>query len=99
MSRQVITQQCVCLTVPETWHLLKSLKPKVPHGKQNIIADAVYTPVTRYGIVVYLKQRLHKGALGGHLEDLQLMQENMLRLFAGKVMKEKVRVATLFLYP
>ena len=47
----------------------------------------------------YFSIYVHKGALGGDLEDLQLIQENMLRLFADKELKEKVRAATLFLHP
>ena len=74
---------------------LKSLKPKVPHGKLKIIAEAIFTSVARYGIAVYMRPRLHGESLCGELEDLQVVQNHMLRLLAGKEVKDKVRVVSL----
>ena len=75
--------------------LLRRLKNKVPHTKLKIIAEALFTSVARYGIAVYFKPRLHWDPTCEDQTRLQIVQNKMLRLLAGKKLLDKVRVEEL----
>ena len=64
--------------------ILRRLKPKVPQDKLRIIGEAIFTSVARYGISVYMKPRLHSDAACEELNRLQIVQNKMFRLLAGK---------------
>ena len=51
--------------------------------------------MARYGIAVYMKPRLHSDAVCEELNRLQIVQNKMFRLLAGKKVKDKVRVEEL----
>ena len=72
--------------------LLRRLKNKVPNSKLKIIAEAIFTSVARYGIAVYFKPRLHSDPTCEDQTKLQVIQNKMLRLLAGKKPADKVRV-------
>ena len=75
--------------------ILRRLKNKVPQEKLSIIANAIFTSVARYGIAVYSRPRLHNDRSFGELEKLQVIQNKMFRLLAGKKLQDKVRVESL----
>ena len=75
--------------------ILRRLKSKMPQDKLKIIGEAIFTSVARYGIAVYLKPRLHSDAACEELNRLQIVQNKMFRLLAGKKVKDKVRVEEL----
>ena len=82
-------------TLNQRLGVLRRLRPKVPGDKLRIIAEAIFTSVARYGIAVYSKPRLHKDAGWEDLHKLQVVQNKMLRLLAGKKTTDKVRVESL----
>ena len=75
--------------------LLRRLKNKVPHSKLKIIAEAIFTSVARYGIAVYYKPRLHSDPTCEDQTKLQVIQNKMWRLLAGKKPSDRVRVQEL----
>ena len=75
--------------------ILRRLKNKVPQSKLKIIAEAIFTSVARYGIAVYYKPRLHSDPTCEEQTKLQVIQNKMLRLLAGKRPSEKVRIEDL----
>ena len=75
--------------------ILRRLKNKVPQSKLIIIAEAIFTSVARYGIAVYYKPRLHSDPTCEEQTKLQVIQNKMLRLLAGKRPADKVRIEDL----
>ena len=75
--------------------ILRRLKNKVPNSKLKIIAEAIFTSVARYGIAVYYKPRLHSDPSCEDQTKLQVVQNKMLRLLAGKRPVDKVKVEDL----
>ena len=67
----------------------------MPHDKLRVIANAIFTSVPRYGIAVYSRARLHGDPSCGELQRLQIIQNKMFRLLAGKKLQDKVRVESL----
>ena len=77
-----------------------SEKEKVPADKLNIIADAIFNSVIRYGIAVYLvpmyeKEDLKARKLSSETYDLQVLQNNMLRLIHGLRISNRVNMLEL----
>ena len=68
---------------------------KVPYTKLKIISEAIFTSVARYGIAVYYKPRLHSDPTCEEQTKLQVVQNKMLRLLAGKRLIDKVRLEEL----
>ena len=75
--------------------LLRRLKNKVPQSKLKIIAEAILTSTARYGIAVYYKTRLHLDPKCEEQTKLQVVQNKMFRILAGKKQVDKVRVEVL----
>ena len=75
--------------------ILRRLKNKVPNSKLKIIAEAIFTSVARYGIAVYYKPRLHGDPTCEEQTKLQVIQNKVLRLLAGKKPVDKVKVEDL----
>ena len=75
--------------------ILRRLKNKVPNPKLKIIAEAIFTSVARYGIAVYFKPRMHTDPSCEEQTKLQVIQNKMFRLLAGKRPADKVRVEEL----
>ena len=75
--------------------ILRRLKNKVPQSKLRIIAEAIFTSVARYGIAVYFKPRLHLDPTSEEQTKLQVTQNKMLRLLAGRRPSDRVRVEDL----
>ena len=72
--------------------LLRRLKSKVPQSKLKIIAEAIFTSTARYGIAVYYKPWLHPDPKCEEQRKLQVVQNKMFRLLAGKKQVDKIRV-------
>ena len=85
----------VCGKMEQRLSILRRLKNKVPHDKLRVIANAIFTSVPRYGISVYSRARLHGDPSCGELQRLQIIQNKMFRLLAGKKLQDKVRVESL----
>ena len=85
----------ICSKMNQRLGILRRLKNKVPQDKLRIIAGAIFTSVARYGIAVYSKPRLHSDPLKEDLHRLQVIQNKMFRLLAGKSLLDKVRVEDL----
>ena len=85
----------ICSKMNQRLSILRRLKNKVPQEKLRIIAGAIFTSVARYGIAVYSKPRLHSDPLREDLKRLQVIQNKMFRLLAGKKLPDKVRVENL----
>ena len=85
----------LCGKMNQRLSILRRLKNKVPQDKLRIIAGAIFTSVARYGIAVYSKPRLHLEPLRDDLHKLQVIQNKMFRLLAGKKLLDKVRVVDL----
>ena len=86
----------VCSKMNQRLGILRRLKNKVPHEKLIIVAGAIFTSVARYGIAVYLKPKLHSDPYERKdLKRLQVIQNKMFRLLAGKTLLDKARVETL----
>ena len=85
----------ICSKMNQRLSILRRLKNKVPQEKLRIIAGAIFTSVARYGIAVYSKPRLHSDPLREDLQRLQVIQNKMFRLLAGKKLPDKVRVENL----
>ena len=85
----------LCGKMNQRLSILRRLKNKVPQDKLRIIAGAIFTSVARYGIAVYSKPRLHLEPLREDLHKLQVIQNKMFRLLAGKKLLDKVRVVDL----
>ena len=75
--------------------ILRRLKNKVPNSKLKIIAEAIFTSVARYGIAVYYKPRMHGDPTCEEQTKLQVIQNKMFRLLAGKKPSDKVKVEDL----
>ena len=75
--------------------ILRRLKSKVPGPKLRIIAEAIFTSVARYGIAVYFKPRLHLDPTCEEQTKLQVIQNKMIRLLAGKKPADKARIEDL----
>ena len=75
--------------------ILRRLKNKVPNTKLKIIAEAIFTSVARYGIAVYFKPRMHTDPSCEEQTKLQVIQNKMFRLLAGKRPADRVRVEDL----
>ena len=75
--------------------ILRRLKNKVPNSKLKIIAEAIFNSVARYGIAVYFRPRLHSDPTCEDQTKLQVIQNKMLRLLAGKRPVDRVRVEEL----
>ena len=75
--------------------LLRRLKNKVPHTKLRIIAEGIFTSVARYGIAVYFKPRLHSDPTCEDQSRLQVAQNKMFRLLAGRKPADRVKVEDL----
>ena len=75
--------------------ILRRLKNKVPNTKLKIIAEAIFISVARYGIAVYYKPRMHGDPTCEEQTKLQIIQNKMLRLLAGKKPADKVKVEDL----
>ena len=82
----------LCGKMNQRLSILRRLKNKVPQEKLRIIAGAIFTSVARYGIAVYSKPRLHAEPMREDLHKLQVIQNKMFRLLAGKKLLDKVRV-------
>ena len=59
------------------------------------MAESLFTSVARYGIAVYFKPRLHNDPKCAQQDQLQVIQNKMLRLLSGKKIKDRVRVERL----
>ena len=80
--------------------ILKRIKQKVPADKLSIIADAIFNSVIQYGIAVYLvptyeKEDLKARKLSSETYDLQVLQNNMLRLIHGLRIYNRVNMLEL----
>lgn len=75
--------------------ILRRLKNKVPNNKLRIIAEDIFTSVARYGIAVYSKPRLHTDPNTEDLAKLQVTQNKMFRLLAGKKKVDRIRLEEL----
>ena len=85
----------ICSKMNQRLGILRRLRNKVPQEKLRIIAGAIFTSVARYGIAVYSKPRLHSDPLREDLQKLQVIQNKMFRLLAGKSLLDKVCVEDL----
>jgi hypothetical protein len=80
--------------------ILKRIKEKVPADKLSIMADAIFNSVIRYGIAVYLvptyeKEDLKARKLSSETYDLQVLQNNMLRVIHGLRISNRVNMVEL----
>ena len=75
--------------------ILRRLKSKIPGSKLEIVAQAFFTSVARYGIAVYFKPRLYNDPMCGEQDKLQVIQNKMFRLLTGTKIEDKVRVEKL----
>ena len=75
--------------------ILRRLKSKVPQRKLQVIAEAIFTSVARYGISVYMRPRLHEDTSSAEMDNLQIVQNKMFRLLSGKKRKDRVNVEDL----
>ena len=80
----------ICSKMNQRLGILRRLKNKVPQEKLRIIAGAIFTSVARYGIPVYSKPRLNSDPRREDLQKLQVIQNKMFRLLAGKSLLDKV---------
>ena len=85
----------ICGKMEQRLSILRRLKNKVPQDKLKVIANAIFTSVARYGIAVYSKPRLHLDPMSEDMNKLQVLQNKMFRLLAGKKLQDKVRVEDL----
>ena len=67
----------------------------MPHSKLRVIAEAIFTSVARYGIAVYYKPRLYSDPTYEDQTKLQVIQNKMFRLLAGKRPVDRVKVEDL----
>ena len=67
----------------------------MPQEKLKVIANAIFTSVARYGIAVYSRPRMHEDPSCGELQKLQVIQNKMFRLLAGKKLQDRVKVERL----
>ena len=68
--------------------LLKRIKERLPTNELIIIAESIFNSVIRYGISLYMtpiyeKEDLKARKLPGATKDLQVLQNNMLRVIMG----------------
>ena len=80
--------------------ILKRIKQKVPVDKLSIIADGIFNSVIRYGIAVYLVptyeiEDLKARKLSSETYDLQVLQNNMLRVIHGLRISNRVNMEEL----
>ena len=85
----------VCGKMEQRLSILRRLKNKVPQEKLKVIANAIFTSVARYGIAVYSRPRMHEDPSCGELQKLQVIQNKMFRLLAGKKLQDRVKVERL----
>ena len=80
--------------------ILKRIKQKVPVDKLSIIADGIFNTIIRYGIAVYLVptyeiEDLKARKLSSETYDLQVLQNNMLRVIHGLRISNRVNMEEL----
>ena len=85
----------ICEKMEQRLSILRRLKNKIPQEKLRIVANSIFSSVARYGIAVYSRPRLHIDPACGELNRLQVIQNKLFRLLAGKKLQDKVRVESL----
>ena len=69
---------------------------KIDHDKLQIVAEAIFTSKIRYGLAVYGKPRLtEEEPINGQMKNLQVIQNDMLRLISGHKRSEHINMEKL----
>ena len=68
--------------------LLRRIRNRVPKEKINMIAEAIFNSLLRYGVAVFLKpvydeEDLNRRKLPKHTNDLQTLQNSMIQVIYG----------------
>ena len=77
--------------------ILARIKQRVPVNKLIIISEAIFNSKIRYGIAAYItpifeRQDLKHKKLSSNASDLQILQNDMLRLILGLKQKDHINM-------
>ena len=80
--------------------LLKRIKDRLPINELIIISESIFNSVIRYGISLYIvpiyeKEDLKARKLPGATKDLQVLQNNMLRVIMGLKLEDHTNMEKL----
>ena len=86
----------LCKVLKQRIGLLRRIKYKVNKDKLQIIAEAIFNSKIRYGIAVYSSPRTEEDeAENEDMKRIQVLQNDMLRLFNGHTRAAQVNMRTL----